>query len=303
MNPDDYFENTAPPLYLDSISIKVKEFISKHQSLRIVLVTSGGTTVPLEANTVRFLDNFSAGTRGSASAEYFLEAGYAVIFLHRQFSLEPWTRHVQLSEFFDLINLTHNGLLEIEQVEPMFNIVKKYKNSKSRLLKIDFTTLTDYLFLLKRITQLISVIGSNAMYYLAAAVSDFFIPNDKMAVHKIQSNNSGLCLEFDQVPKMIQPLVKYWAKGGLIISFKLETDLNLLLPKSLSSLKKYGHQLVIGNVLDTRKYQVKFITENSCIDLSVTPQDSNQGLEIESLIVQRLIRIHDQWIKTHIISL
>lgn len=31
---------------------------------------SGGTTVPLETNTVRYLDNFSVGTRGAASAEY-----------------------------------------------------------------------------------------------------------------------------------------------------------------------------------------------------------------------------------------
>jgi len=39
--------------------------------------------IPLEHNTVRFVDNFSAGTRGSVSAEYFLEQGYAVIFMHR----------------------------------------------------------------------------------------------------------------------------------------------------------------------------------------------------------------------------
>ena len=50
-----------------------------------IYLQSGGTTVPLERNTVRFIDNFSAGTRGSASAEYFLEAGYQVIFLHRFF--------------------------------------------------------------------------------------------------------------------------------------------------------------------------------------------------------------------------
>jgi hypothetical protein len=35
----------------------------------LVLVTSGGTVVPLERQTVRFLDNFSAGTRGAISAE------------------------------------------------------------------------------------------------------------------------------------------------------------------------------------------------------------------------------------------
>jgi len=33
------------------------------------VVQSGGTTVPLERETVRFLDNFSSGTRGAISAE------------------------------------------------------------------------------------------------------------------------------------------------------------------------------------------------------------------------------------------
>ena len=51
------------------------------------------------------------------------------------------------------------------------------------LLKIDFFTVRDYLFLLWRITQAMgSLVKENAMYYLAAAVSDFFIPNDKMVL-------------------------------------------------------------------------------------------------------------------------
>lgn len=40
---------------------------------RVVCVTSGGTTVPLERHCVRFIDNFSGGTRGALSAENFLE--------------------------------------------------------------------------------------------------------------------------------------------------------------------------------------------------------------------------------------
>lgn len=35
----------------------------------VVLVTSGGTKVPLEKNAVRFIDNFSTGTRGSRLVE------------------------------------------------------------------------------------------------------------------------------------------------------------------------------------------------------------------------------------------
>ena len=39
------------------------------EKLPIVCVSSGGTTVPLEQNTVRFIDNFSSGERGAVSAE------------------------------------------------------------------------------------------------------------------------------------------------------------------------------------------------------------------------------------------
>ena len=61
--------------------------------------------MPLESKTVRFIDNFSIGTRGSASAEYFLDQGYAVIFLHRQRSLLPFHRHVQ-SNILDHLTIT-----------------------------------------------------------------------------------------------------------------------------------------------------------------------------------------------------
>lgn len=39
------------------------------QNRPLVLVTSGGTSVPLEKNTVRTIENFSTGKRGAASAE------------------------------------------------------------------------------------------------------------------------------------------------------------------------------------------------------------------------------------------
>lgn len=57
-----------------------------------MLVTSGGTIVPLEKNMVRFIDNFSKGTRGSSSAECFLAEGFAVVYLHRRGSQFPFTR-------------------------------------------------------------------------------------------------------------------------------------------------------------------------------------------------------------------
>lgn len=58
---------------------------------------------------MRFVDNFSAGTRGAASAEYFLEHNYAVIFLHRAKSLEPYTRHFSGQKLMDMLELQERG--------------------------------------------------------------------------------------------------------------------------------------------------------------------------------------------------
>lgn len=58
--------------------------------ISLFLFQSGGTTVPLEHITVRFVDNFSAGIRGASSTEYFLAAGYAVIFIYRYANLSHY---------------------------------------------------------------------------------------------------------------------------------------------------------------------------------------------------------------------
>lgn len=46
-----------------------------------VVVTSGGTTVPLERRCVRFIDNFSAGHRGALSTEQFLQVQLITLLL------------------------------------------------------------------------------------------------------------------------------------------------------------------------------------------------------------------------------
>lgn len=93
---DTFFATLRPPeYYLESLE-RAAAFIARHQhgqTYPVILVSSGGTTVPLERRMVRFMDNFSGGTRGATSAEHFLRAGAAVIFLHRQYSLRPFSRH------------------------------------------------------------------------------------------------------------------------------------------------------------------------------------------------------------------
>lgn len=187
MNTSRYFDETSAPANLEAISKSVLDFVSINQKRdkKLVLVTSGGTTVPLETNTVRFLDNFSAGTRGASSAEYFIEAGYAVIFLHRQFSLEPYTRKYTHSKncFLDLLELKGQDVcIKEDHLDEIKDQMQKYQKasvgsivsiiltpvhwqatSESLLLKLSFTTVAEYLFLLRSIALLFVPLGSKAM--------------------------------------------------------------------------------------------------------------------------------------------
>ncbi len=60
----------------------------------------------------------------------------------------------------------------------------KYQAAKmnNMLLMVEFVTVRDYLFLLREISKILSIMGKRAMLYLAAAVSDFYIPEAKMVI-------------------------------------------------------------------------------------------------------------------------
>lgn len=114
------FFDSAPPLK-DGIGIKktLHEFLEKNSlsagnsgSKRIVCVTSGGTTVPLEQRCVRFIDNFSSGHRGATSTEYFLKAGYSVIFLYRRGSYQPYCTSLPDDPLLECFELTDESYIQ-----------------------------------------------------------------------------------------------------------------------------------------------------------------------------------------------
>jgi len=144
------------------------------------------------SHSVRFLDNFSAGTRGATSAEYFLSAGYAVIFMHRQHSLSPYTRHYShtTNPFLDLLGEPQSQ--DGESSSSSIQVLSKYTSDLSTvlsayhatqkagtLLRIPFVTVNEYLFMLREMSKAMKPLGRNGLYYLAAAVSDFFVPSQK----------------------------------------------------------------------------------------------------------------------------
>ncbi|PWN98836.1 DFP-domain-containing protein [Tilletiopsis washingtonensis] len=349
----DFFDTQTPPPTLAEHAAAVREFVERHRGKRrVVLVTSGGTTVPLEQNTVRFLDNFSAGTRGATSAEYFLSSGYAVIFMHRQHSLSPYTRHYShtTNPFLDLLaepppvssslafalrsrldssndesgTATPGASMDAirvrakytEQLLPVLRAYHKAQRAQT-LLRIPFVTVSDYLFLLRDVSREMQLLGRDGLYYLAAAVSDFFVPRTKTPQHKIQSGKGSLMIEMDQVPKVLKPMVEQWAPEGFVVSFKLETDPDLLIPKAQAALERYGHQVVIGNDLALRKQEVVFVEParagsageraytHQWLRLSeLYPNGTHTGgkgkggeVEIEEDIVRELSTRHQRWIE------
>ncbi|ODQ81472.1 hypothetical protein BABINDRAFT_6170 [Babjeviella inositovora NRRL Y-12698] len=302
VDEDNFFKDHTPPAYLPEIEAQVREFIAHHQTTgkNVVLVTSGGTTVPLENNTVRFIDNFSAGTRGATSAEYFLENGYAVIFLHREFSLLPYSRHYSHTTncFLDYMDEA-DGKIEINKkfADEMLLVLRKYRHAKDSnlLLLIPYTTVNQYLYTLQLISKCLQVAGKKALFYLAAAVSDFFLPSSKIPEHKIQSQATGtLVVNLEQVPKFLRRLVDSWAPSAMIVSFKLETDANILILKAKGALERYQHQLVIGNLLQTRKDEVVFVTSTDERWIRLT-EEQKGVVDIESLIIPEVIAAHTDW--------
>lgn len=156
------------------------------------------------------MDNFSAGTRGAASAEYFLEHGYAVIFLHRLKSLEPFTRHFTGQKFMDMLELHERGpsttitgkldsniflyrfrkltvlLVKPDCVDIVAPILARYKAAQEagRILYVTFTTVSDYFWLLRASCECLAQFETKALLYLAAAVSDFYIPSSELVINR-----------------------------------------------------------------------------------------------------------------------
>jgi phosphopantothenate-cysteine ligase len=136
------------------------------------------------------------GTRGATSAEYFLKAGYAVIFMHRQFSLQPFSRHYShsINPFLDFLEIEAKPddssnppriTATPSEYDDLLEVLTAYKSVQQAgsLHTLTFVSVNDYLWLLRALSQELSILGRNALYYLAAAVSDFFLPREKMVSH------------------------------------------------------------------------------------------------------------------------
>nr|XP_019701477.1 phosphopantothenate--cysteine ligase 2 isoform X1 [Elaeis guineensis] len=299
------FFNSAPPLRDgDLICNKLKEFMDRislssenGSPVRVVCVTSGGTTVPLEQRCVRYIDNFSSGHRGAASTEYFVKAGYAVIFVYRRGSCQPYCRYLPQDSFLEFFDLTEDSTIQVCQSHATMvkKAIRDYRKAveEGLLLKIPFTTIFEYLQILQMVAKSMSWTATRGMFYLAAAVSDFYVPWESMAEHKIQSAAGPLDMRLTQVPKMLSVLRKEWAPSAFCISFKLETDPGILLQKADMAMRKYGMHVVVANELATYKEEVIIVTKGR----RTAVRRHNKETDLEEQLVYLLDEMHYEYIK------
>eukprot|EP00850_Spirogloea_muscicola_P024435 SM000819S22597 [mRNA] locus=s819:22:1351:+ [translate_table: standard] len=124
----------------------------------------------------------------------------------------------------------------------------------------ELTAAAAELQLLRLVAEALQPLGRAAAFYLAAAVSDFYLPWAAMAEHKIQSERGPLELSLARVPKMLGLLRRAWAPDAFCISFKLETDESILLSKAARSRVHYGMHAVVANELTSRRERVVLVT-------------------------------------------
>ena len=113
--------------------------------------------------------------------------------MHRQFSLQPFSRHYSHSTnpFLDFLEIEQatsenpNPQISVtpEKRQDLLKVLTAYKSvqASGTLHTLTFVTVNDYLWLLRAVSQELSLsLKRKAMFYLAAAVSDFFLPKQKM---------------------------------------------------------------------------------------------------------------------------
>lgn len=52
---------------------------------------------------------------------------------------------------------------------------------------------------------------------------------------------------------------------------------------------------MIANLLETRKREVKLVTTDNCVDISMTTEELSSGHEIEEKIVRELASLHSKF--------
>jgi len=270
----------------------------------VVLITGGGTSVPLEKKTVRSIENFSTGGRASRLAEGWLSTSgrsdrILVVSLQRRGAVQIGGQAMQSALHWDGVGTPDEVEARIAAVAAGLRF-RAAARASCRWHPVYFDSVHEYLRLLEELAvELEAAKRGQYAIVLAAAVSDFYV--EDVADEKIQSRgSSGLDLHLVATPKAVRPLVDEWAPSAFVVTFKLETASEaFLLEKARRALDEYGHGLVIANLLQSYTHRVHLVRSTNP---TVVPEilEAGEGTTIldKDVLAPRLLCIFDEhWSK------
>lgn len=202
----------------------------------------------------------------------------------------------------NLTSVPHDAQAQILDAVQSHQVHVRHAN---QLLAIPFVTVTEYLFLMSETARLVEPLHHRALFYLAATVSDFYIPDDQLPEHKGSSSRSRQAdawqrLEWHQVPEFLGYFKTKGAPDAFFVSLTngpLETDVALVRRKAQQSMEKDGMHLVVvvaNELLDTRSNQVLLIQSdgNEC----AIHQPTDSQVDREQSIVQTVVHAHYRYL-------
>ncbi|ORC89623.1 putative mucin-like glycoprotein [Trypanosoma theileri] len=269
----------------------------------VALVTSGGTVVPLEVHAVRYLTNFSSGGRGANFVESLVQRKWACVFLHHKDSEQPFRCHINRMSTKQLFA----ELAAPSRSPTLTAAMEAYEKYNDYILYIPYHTVIEYMYLLQLLTVTLSrqvecLQSVPMMLIAAAAVSDYFIPLERMSKNKISGGN-GLTLQLDNVPKVLATISEEWHGSAVdipryLITFKLETEETAMKTKAVHNLNQYDCDVVVANML--QNYREKVLVywggrhrEKEPMPL-VKPQNSTMETLLTNVFLQQIeIDMHE----------
>jgi phosphopantothenoylcysteine synthetase/decarboxylase len=212
-------------------TITTQKNYCEDKSVMRILISSGGTTVPIDA--VRSITNSSSGRFGAELASAALTAGMEVIYLVSANGQSPFCQHI---DYYKNNHWENN----FQKLKALYEFGEKYSKYYREYRYRNFT---EYHEKLKALVEM----EKPDITMLTAAVSDYLI--DNYTDRKVRSDEE-LTINLQPAPKIIHA-VKDWHSETFLVGFKLlvnATDAGLILAAS-RSLKQHQSDLVIANDL------------------------------------------------------
>lgn len=159
LEDSSFFHEELKPRNFHEILEKVKSFIEHDH---VILITSGGTNVPLEKVPIRKITNCSTGKRGALMCEYFLKKNKKVLFLYSQGSCFPFEHEIiNETKVDNMIVVNGELVMQVKDKRKKQELIKNiqyYKKVQTKFLPILFHTVYEYGFLL---TEICNVLNEN----------------------------------------------------------------------------------------------------------------------------------------------